>query len=194
MNREKSCKRKGKTRGGKKKRKKEKEKKKSEQGRPRPRPGGRRATPRRLGTRAPNPHLAGRRDAAEVEVDRGDLLLLFLVVLLMAKKATSSFLPFAGRDPPPTTTTSPSNELPDLCAPPARSRVGSFLATEGIVYSSLIAPSVFWGYFTWFFGFLIRRGGGLRHAPGGVLFSASSPPFSPTTTLPRRPKAPERRI
>lgn len=81
--------------------------------------------------------------------------------------------------PPPTTTTSPSNELPDLCAPPARSRVGSFLATEGIVYSSLIAPSVFWGYFTWFFVFLIRRGGGLRHAPGGVLFSASSPPFSP---------------
>lgn len=154
------------------------EKKKSEQGRLRPRPGGRRATPRRLGTRAPNPHLAGRRDAAEAEVDRGDLLLLFLVVL-MAKKATSSFLPFAGRDPPPTTTTSPSNELPDLCAPPARSRVGSFLATEGIVCSSLIAPSVFWGYFTWFFVFLIRRGGGLRHAPGGVLFSASSPPFSP---------------
>ena len=147
------------------------EKKKSEQGRLRPRPGGRRATPRRLGTRAPNPHLAGRRDAAEAEVDRGDLLLLFLVVL-MAKKATSSFLPFAGRDPPPTTTTSPSNELPDLCAPPARSRVGSFLATEGIVCSSLIAPSVFWGYFTWFFVFLIRRGGGLRHAPGGVLFSA----------------------
>ena len=98
----------------------------------------------------------------------------------MAKKATSSFLPFAGRDPPTTTTTtSPSNELPDLCAPPARSRVGSFLATEGIVCSSLIAPSVFWGYFTWFFVFLIRRGGGLRHAPGGVLFSASSPPFSP---------------
>lgn len=103
----------------------------------------------------------------------------------MAKKATSSFLPFAGRDPP-TTTTSPSSELPDLSAPPARSRVGSFLATEGIVYSSLIAPSVFWGYFTWFFVFLIRRGGGLRHAPGGVLFSASpssvSPPHPPKKT------------
>lgn len=172
-------------RGLKKKKKRKRRKKKSEQGRPRPRPGGRRATPRRLGTRAPNPHLAGRRDAAEAEVDRGDLLLLFLVVLLMAKKATSSFLPFAGRDPP-TTTTSPSSELPDLSAPPARSRVGSFLATEGIVYSSLIAPSVFWGYFTWFFVFLIRRGGGLRHAPGGVLFSASpssvSPPHPPKKT------------
>lgn len=106
----------------------------------------------------------------------------------MAKKATSSFLPFAGRDPP-TTTTSPSSELPDLSAPPARSRVGSFLATEGIVYSSLIAPSVFWGYFTWFFVFLIRRGGGLRHAPGGVLFSAS-----PSSVSPPPPPQEDRRL
>ncbi|XP_043305751.1 uncharacterized protein LOC122429493 [Cervus canadensis] len=95
----------------------------------------------------------------------------------MAKKNDFEFPPHCWKRPP-TTTTSPSNELPDLSAPPgARSRVGSLLATGGIVYSCLIAPSVFWGYFTWFFVFLIRRGGGLRLASGGVLFSASPAPI-----------------
>ena len=77
------------------------EKKKSEQGRLGPRPGGRRAARRRLGTRAPIPHLPGRRDAAEAEVDRGDLLLLFLMLLLMAKKRLRVSSPLLEETPPP---------------------------------------------------------------------------------------------
>lgn len=89
----------------------------------------------------PAPTPSRRPEGRQAEVDRGDLLLLFLVVL-MAKKATSSFPPLCWKRPPPPPPALPASFRSFVCTP-ARSRVGSFLATEGIVYSSLIAPSVF---------------------------------------------------
>jgi len=81
-----------------------------------------------LGTRAPIPHLPGRRDAEEAAGRRGgDLSLLFLM-LLMAKKATWSFLPFARRDPPPL----PTSFRTCLLHPQQEADLVVFLETEGI--------------------------------------------------------------
>lgn len=91
-------------------------------------------------------------------VDRGDLLLLLLMLLLMAKKKRLRV-----SSPLLEETPSPSKELPDLSAPPARNRV-SFLETEGI------SPFLHHHLGFVLFCFLVKKGGDNPALP-------SPPPF-----------------
>lgn len=63
-----------------------------------------------------HPPLPGLGTRRRRRVDGGDLLLLLLMLVVVAKKLLRVSSPFLLEETPP----SPSNELPDLVAPPAR--------------------------------------------------------------------------
>ncbi|KAG3263839.1 hypothetical protein H1C71_000106, partial [Ictidomys tridecemlineatus] len=69
------------------------------------------------------------------------------MLLLMAKKLLRVSSPLLEETPPP-----PSSELPDLCAPPARKKPGSFLETGGISPSRLASLVAFAFVFTGLIG------------------------------------------